>query len=361
MPDILVIQEADRRTLASFDAVIDVRSPGEFAEDHVSGAVNLPVLDNEERARVGTIYVQDSRFRARRIGAALIARNVARHLDTALADKPASFRPLIYCWRGGMRSGAMATILSQIGWRTAVLAGGYKTYRRYVRSRLYDSDQTLRVILLAGPTGSGKTEVLQRLAARGVQTIDLEALAAHRGSLFGAGAEMQPSQKLFESRLLAALDQLDLTRPVVVEAESSKVGDRMIAPVLWRAMISAPRILLDAPPLERARYLVRSYADIAADRARLDDALARLPGQPGKKALEHWRMLADAAQFEALAADLIGEHYDPAYQRADKRDSRAQLGRVALPDLGAASLEAAAEQVAAMCEPFARLNQKPRA
>jgi tRNA 2-selenouridine synthase len=348
MPDILVIQEADRRTLAGFDAVIDVRSPAEFAEDHVTGAVNLPVLDDAERAEVGTIYVQDSRFRARRVGAALIARNVARHLETALADKPAAFRPLLYCWRGGMRSGAMATILSQIGWRTAVLAGGYKTYRRHVRARLYDSDDALNVVLLDGPTGSGKTEVLQRLAARGVQTIDLEALAAHRGSLFGAVSEAQPSQKLFESRLLAALDRLDSARPVVVEAESSKVGDRMIAPVLWKAMWAAPRIVLDAPAEERARYLVGAYADVAADRARLDAALARLPGQPGKKALEKWCALADAGAFEALAGELIEKHYDPAYARASKRDARAQLGVVGLRDLEAASLDAAADEVTAM-------------
>src|SRR5262245_16920360 len=347
MPDIQVIQCADRRTLAGFDAVIDVRSPGEFAEDHIGGAVNLPVLDNAERAEVGTIYVQDSRFRARRVGAALIARNVAHHLQTALADKAAAFRPLIYCWRGGMRSGAMATILSQIGWRTAVLAGGYKTYRRHVRARLYVSEQALNVVLLAGPTGSGKTEVLQRLAARGVQTIDLEAVAEHRGSLFGAVGGAQPSQKMFESRLLAALDGLDPARPIVVEAESSKVGDRMIAPVLWRAMLAAPRIVLDAPASARARYLVAAYADITADRARLDDVLARLPWQPGKKALEKWRTLAEAGAFEELAGALIESHYDPAYARTSKRDVRKQLGVVEIADLSPKSLDAAAERVAA--------------
>jgi tRNA 2-selenouridine synthase len=217
-----------------------------------------------------------------------------------------------------------------------------------VRARLYDSDDALNVVLLDGPTGSGKTEVLQRLAARGVQTIDLEALAAHRGSLFGAVSEAQPSQKLFESRLLAALDRLDSARPVVVEAESSKVGDRMIAPVLWKAMWAAPRIVLDAPAEERARYLVGAYADVAADRARLDAALARLPGQPGKKALEKWCALADAGAFEALAGELIEKHYDPAYARASKRDARAQLGVVGLRDLEAASLDAAADEVTAM-------------
>jgi tRNA 2-selenouridine synthase len=166
MSDVKVITSADPATLAGFDAVIDVRSPAEFAEDHVPGAISLPVLDDAERAIVGTIYVQDSRFRARRIGAALVARNVARHLETALADRGGDFTPLVYCWRGGQRSGSMATILAQVGWRTAVLAGGYKTYRRHVRTRLYDDPLPLKLVLLDGHTGSAKTEILGRLAAR---------------------------------------------------------------------------------------------------------------------------------------------------------------------------------------------------
>jgi tRNA 2-selenouridine synthase len=244
----------------------------------------------------------------------------------------------------------VATILSQIGWRTAVLVGGYKTYRRHVRARLYDGDLPLKLALLDGRTGSGKTEVLRRLRQRGVQVLDLEALAEHRGSVFGAVAHAQPTQKLFESRLLAALDALDLSRPVVVEAEASKVGDRMIAPVLWKAMAAAPRIVLAAPPAERARYLVAAYAGIAADRARLEAALAQLPGHPGRKALARWRALADDSAFEALAADLIEKHYDPAYDRASRRDARPQLGAVSLRDLAPASLEATADQVSEMLE-----------
>src|SRR5436190_11372611 len=179
-------EDVSATALARFDLLIDVRSPAEFAEDHVPGAVNLPVLSDAERAEVGTIYVQESRFKARRVGAAYVARNVARHLETALADRDGGFAPLIYCWRGGMRSNAMATILSQVGWRTTVLAGGYRTYRREVTQRLYDGELSLRFVLLDGHTGSAKTEMLGRLAARGFQTLDLEGLAEHRGSLFGA-------------------------------------------------------------------------------------------------------------------------------------------------------------------------------
>lgn len=351
MSEIEVIRTVDRETLAVFDAIIDVRSPSEFAEDHVPGAINLPVLDDAERAQVGTIYVQDSRFRARRIGAALVARNVARHLETALADQPGGFRPLIYCWRGGQRSGAMATILAQVGWRTAVVAGGYKTYRRQVKTRLYDEEPALRLVLLEGRTGSGKTEVLKRLAARGVQTIDLEALAEHRGSLFGAlPGRAQPSQKMFESRLLAVLERLDPARPIVVEAEASKIGDRMTPPALWKAMAAAPRIALAAPLAARARHIARDYADVVTDRAFFDAALERLPTNTSRKTLEAWRALADAGELEALAAGLMEVHYDPSYDRAARKDPRPRLGLIEQADLSAEALDAAAAEVAALVE-----------
>jgi tRNA 2-selenouridine synthase len=347
MPDIQVISAPDAATLSAFDAVIDVRSPSEFAEDHVPGAISLPVLDDAERAMVGTIYVQESRFKARRIGAAVVARNVARHLETALADKPGDFRPLVYCWRGGQRSGAMATVLAQVGWRTAVLAGGYRTYRRHVKARLYDEEPDLSVVLLEGRTGSGKTEMLGRLAARGVQTLDLEGLAEHRGSLFGGfGDRPQPSQKMFESRLLAALDELDLTRPVVVEAEASKVGDRMVPPALWKAMTRAPRIALEVPAAARARYLAGHYADVADNSEAFDATVARLPSNPGRKARAEWRALADAGELESLAAALIEAHYDPAYDRAARKDPRPRLGVVELAGLDPAAQEAAADSVA---------------
>jgi len=348
MADIEVITAADAGALAPFDAIIDVRSPSEFAEDHVPGAISLPVLDDAERAEVGTIYVQDSRFRARRVGAALVARNVARHLETALADKPGGFRPLVYCWRGGQRSGAMATILAQVGWRTAVLAGGYKTYRRHVQALLYDEAPALRLVLVDGRTGSGKTEILARLAARGVQTLDLEALAEHRGSVFGAVGRPQPSQKMFESRLLAALERLDPARPIVVEAEASKVGDRMAPPTLWKAMTTAPRIMVAAPVAARAAYLAVHYADVVADRAAFEAALARLPIHIGKKTLAEWRAFADAGDLAPLAAGLIEAHYDPAYDRASRKEGRPPpMQNVTLPDLGAASLDAAADEIAA--------------
>jgi tRNA 2-selenouridine synthase len=348
MPDIQLIAAADPAALAPFDMIIDVRSPAEFAEDHVPGAVNLPVLSNEERARVGTIYVQDSPFRARRLGAALVARNVAAHLETALADRGGGFQPLVYCWRGGQRSGAMAAILSQVGWRTALLSGGYKTYRRHVTARLYDDKASLNLVLIDGRTGSAKTEILGRLGARGLQTLDLEALAGHRGSVFGGIGRVQPSQKMFESRLLAALDRLDPAQPIVVEAEASKVGDRMVPPLLWRAMAGAPRIILTAPSDARARYLATRYGDAVADRAAFDAALARLPVYPGRKALAAFHALADAGDLEGLALDLIETHYDPAYDRASAKTSRPGLATVILAGLDDSDQEAAADRILAL-------------
>lgn len=343
---IRTVSQIDCRALARFDAVIDVRSPGEFAEDHLPGAINLPVLDDAERDEVGTLYVQRSKFLARRVGAAYVARNIARHLETALADRPAGFAPLVHCWRGGQRSKAMALILSQVGWPVTVLEGGYRTWRRHVTARLYDGDLEHRLVLLEGGAGSAKTELLGRLAGQGVQTANLEALADHRGSLPGAWAgRPQPSQKLFESRLLAALEALDPTRPVIVEAESSKIGERQLPPALWRAMSAAPRIRVTAPLEARARYLARTYADLAADPEALRVALLKLPSRPGRRRVEDWLALADQGEHAALAAALLAHHYDPAYARSARADTRPLLGEVRLSRLDAEGLDAAAAEI----------------
>ena len=343
------VSDAARDTLSAFDAVIDVRSPAEFAEDHAPGAINLPVLNDEERAQVGTIYVQKSKFLARRVGAALVSRNIADHLLGPLSDKPGGWRPLIYCWRGGQRSTAMATVLSQVGWRVGLLSGGYRTYRRRVTAALYDSAPVRNLVLLSGGTGSGKTALLALLAARGVQTLDLEALAAHRGSLFGGlGGGVQPSQKMFESRLLAALDGLDPTRPTVVEAESSRIGEVFLPPTLWNGMTAAPRIELHVPAVARARHVIQSCREIADNPQALGDAIMRLPRHHSREARTLWQDMARGGQLEALALALIEAHYDPAYRRSAGEAGGAVLADITLPDLDEVSIARGADAVAGL-------------
>lgn len=339
--------------LAAFDALIDVRSPAEFAEDHLPGAVNLPVLDDAERAEVGTLYVQKSKFEARRLGAAMVARNIAAHLDGALSDRPGGFSPLVYCWRGGQRSAAMVSVMDQVGWPVTRLEGGYQTWRRHVVARLHDPAQSPQVILLDGPTGAGKTALLAALSARGVQTLDLESLANHRGSLFGAGAEPQPGQKLFESRLTAALAGCRPERPVVVEAESSRIGRLIIPHGLWSAMKTAPAIAIDVPVAARVRRTVEEYADIARDLPRLQDAIAALPAHHSRETRAAWLAHARAGDVADLAEGLIRDHYDPAYRRSTARSARASLGSVSWDGTDGA-MAGAADAVARLVEAQAR-------
>lgn len=328
-----------------FDAIIDVRSPAEFALDALPGAINLPVLDDAQRAAVGTEYVQGSKFLARRTGAAMVARNIAAHLEGPLDDRGGGFRPLVYCWRGGQRSGAMVTVMDQVGWPVTVLDGGYQTWRRQVTAALYDATIPHRLVLLDGPTGSGKTALLAAVAARGAQVLDLEALAGHRGSLFGAMPGGQPSQKAFETRLHDAVSRLDPARPVLVEAESSKIGARVIPPSLWAAMAAAPVVEVEVPVEARVAFTLEAYASIAADADALDLALTRLPRHHAKATIAEWRTLAAAGEHATLVRQLMDAHYDPAYRRTSAVRERTTLWRLTLPDLSPGALDAAAQEI----------------
>lgn len=303
---------------AGFDTVIDVRSPAEYAEDHLPGAINLPVLSDAERAEVGTIYVQDSPFKARKIGAALVARNAAAHLEGALSEMDGGWKPLVYCWRGGQRSGSFASILAQIGWRAEVLKGGYQSYRRLVVEALYKAEFPAPVILLDGNTGTAKTAVLQKLAARDVQVIDLEGMANHRGSALGAQGD-QPSQKAFETRLAAAVAGLDGSRPVVIEAESSKIGRLNVPPRVFQAMKAARRLRISAPVEARAGFLTSAYRDVTSDTEMLWERLERLRRLQGHERVDRWKDLAKAGDFTVLATELIRDHYDPRYRKVRAR------------------------------------------
>ncbi|MBO9454855.1 tRNA 2-selenouridine(34) synthase MnmH [Paracoccus sp. R12_1] len=337
---------------AGFDDIIDVRSPQEFAEDHLPGAINLPVLDDQERAQVGTIYKQSSPFDARKIGAALVAANAARHIAGALADRGGGWKALVYCWRGGQRSGSFATILGQIGWRVDRIEGGYKAWRKLVVDRVQNGPVAAPVVVLDGNTGSAKTAILQRLAARGAQCIDLEGMARHRGSLFGAMPGGQPSQKLFEGRLAAQLEGLDAARPVIVEAESSRIGDITIPKALWQAICAAPRIRLQVPVDARAAYSAHDYADLVADPDRLAEILASLaPLHPAERILA-WQKMASSGAWQALAEGLMRDHYDPRYLKHRLRYAEREKAVVALNDLQ--DLDAATGQVEAALADLAR-------
>ncbi|MGR3660608.1 MAG: tRNA 2-selenouridine(34) synthase MnmH [Paracoccaceae bacterium] len=331
-----------------FDTVIDVRSPAEFAEDHIPGAVSMPALSNEERAIIGAIYVQDSAFKARKLGAAMVARNVARHLEGPMADKDGGWRPLIYCWRGGQRSGSFASILTQVGWRAETIEGGYRAYRRQVVATLHDQPLPHRLILLDGNTGTAKTDILALLGDHGIQTVDLEGLAKHRGSVFGPLKTPQPSQKSFDTQLAAAFADLDPAKPVVVEAESSKIGQRLIPPSIWAAMRTAPRIRVRAPLEARAEYLTRAYADMLDDPENMKTTIGYLRRLQGAEVIENWQSLVDAKDYKTLAADLMQRHYDPRYEKSRSRGDPNELGEVKTTSLHPDALENIARQIVAL-------------
>lgn len=335
-----------------FDTAIDVRSPAEFAVDHLPGAINLPALTNAERAEVGTIYKQVSPFNARKIGAARVARNVADHLTGPLADKPGGWRPLVYCWRGGQRSGSFTSILTQIGWRAEVITGGYMTYRNLVHDLLYQQPLAHRIVLLDGNTGTAKTDILQHLKKRGVQVLDLEGMAGHRGSLLGATAGGQPAQKGFESALATALCDCDPNQITVVEAESAKIGRINLPQRLWAAMIEAPRIVIDAPLEARARYLQSAYADVTHDTTKVKKRLTPLHKLHSHETVNHWHQLLDKKDFTAFASAMMRDHYDPAYARSRRIDSRAVLGQVSVEALDDTGQNRAADTI---CETLRQL------
>jgi tRNA 2-selenouridine synthase len=305
-------------SLAQYPDRIDVRSPAEFALDHVPGAINLPVLDDAERARVGTLYVT-SPFEARKLGATIVARNIAAMLDRAVFDKPREWQPVIYCWRGGQRSRALAHVLNEIGWRARQLDGGYRAYRRRVVTELASAPVRLRFVVVCGLTGAGKSRFLAALRGEGAQTVDLEELAHHRGSLLGTlpGGE-QPSQKGFETELLRALDELDPARAVFVESESKRIGKLQLPLGLLERMRGGERLALETPLATRVALLKDEYGHFLLDSALLTSRLEPLAPLIGKAKLAEWSAMAEARDWDTLIAELLELHYDPLYARSLK-------------------------------------------
>ena len=327
----------DRGVSCPFDEVLDVRSPGEFAEDHIVGAINLPVLSDAERVEVGTINRQVNAFTARKVGAAMVSQNIGRHLQEHFADKSKDYRPLVYCWRGGQRSASIATVLSQIGWRVTVLHGGYKTYRTHVQRELESLPSLFHYQIIAGATGTGKTQLLLGLAARGAQVLDLEGLANHRGSILGDRG-LQPSQKYFETQLLAAFERLNPIKPVWVESESNRIGNLYLPVGLWKVMQATTGLTIRMPLAGRVQHLLAEYSHFIADSTLLKQKLRHLTTRVGPRQILRWEAQIDAGEWEPFVASLLEVHYDPGYATSTKRCFPNVTRTVALVDTSDATI-----------------------
>ena len=325
--------------LGNFSALIDARSPAEFAADRVPGAINCPVLDDDERRIVGTTYVQVSAFEARKIGSAMVARNIATHIDSLFRDKPRDWRPLVYCWRGGLRSGSFVTWLRLVGWDAQQLQGGYKSWRAHVMALIVARAPQLRIRLLSGPTGSAKTRVLQALGRLGEQVLDLEDLAAHRGSVLGdIPGRPQPTQKGFETAVAQQLAGLDPARTVWVEAEGRRIGRLTVPEPLLQRMRASPVVEIRASHEARLAYLLSDYAWLGDDRDTLVQKLGSLRELLPRELLAQWQAWARDGLLEPLFADLMRKHYDPLYKRSQARDLRA-LADAAIVEAGSLTPE----------------------
>jgi tRNA 2-selenouridine synthase len=342
-PAVLSIQDV-LPGLDDFDTIIDARSESEYALDHIPGAINCPVLNDEERILVGTTYKQVGSFEAKRIGAPLVARNISRYIDTLFADKPRDWKPLVYCWRGGNRSGSMAHILAKVGWPVVQLDGGYKAFRGAVNAALEDPP-AMQYRVICGTTGSGKSRLLETLDSIGAQVLDLERLAAHRGSVLGhLPGEPQPSQKMFETRIWDKLRRFDPSQPVFVESESKKVGNLRVPEVVMERMRASPCISLMLTRSKRVRLLMEDYQHFCADPAALNSQLDHLVQLHGRAKIDAWHEMANTGRMPELVDELLVEHYDPAYLRSIDRNflQYPQAQVVELADIGKEDFLAAA-------------------
>jgi tRNA 2-selenouridine synthase len=309
--------------LDQFSAVIDARTEDEYALDRLPGAVNWPTLLNEERRIVGTTYKQISAFEARKRGAAMAARNISEHIEREVLDLPRDWQPLLYCWRGGKRSGALAIILDQIGFHLHLIEGGYKAFRNAIVEDIPRRVAPLQWHVVCGPTGSGKTRLLHALAEQGAQVLDLEALAQHRASVLGAiPCVDQPSQKQFDTRIWDALRRFTPDRPVFVESESKKVGNVAIPEALVEAMRGGHCLKLELAQEERVALLLEDYAFLLHDTEFLCGRLEVLKEMRGKAAVQVWKDHVQAGRFDAMVLDLLRVHYDPGYQQSTAKNFR---------------------------------------
>ena len=339
------IRTVNNWELADVDQIIDVRSPGEFATDHVPGAVNLYVLSDQQHETVGRTY-KKSPFEAKKLGASYVLSNISMHLEQSLRHKSKEFHPLFYCARGGQRSKSFATICAEVGWQCSILEGGYKRYRSQVLSNLETLSEKLKIIIISGRTGTGKTRILEELSRRGENIIDLEHLARHRGSLLGSlPGIQQPQQKLFETSLCNKIMTLELEHPVFIEAESSKIGNVQIPKPFWKAMQNSPQILIKSDRSRRADYLLKNYVSLKKNPEGLFQ-LFRLIEKSGLNSVsKKCRKFITEQDWVSLANALLQSHYDKRYDRSINNNKREIIMEFQLPELNQQSFSSVAREI----------------
>lgn len=333
---------------AQYDLIIDARSEREYAEDHIPGAINLPVATNDEYAEVGTLHRTD-KMRAYLIGVSYSLKNISRHLDTVIAGYPKNTRILVYCFRGGKRSRLWFDALDTIGFKVDKLEGGWKGYRRWVNEELDIRPRQFSYIVLSGPTGCGKTRLLTQLAALGAQVLDLEAIASHRGSVIGALPDkLQPTQKYFDSLLLQKLSTFAPDKPVWVEAESKKIGNVRLPESLLDTMRVRGKVLqINAPMDQRVILWREDYKHFEEDPDAFVARLEHLRKHIGNQELDIWKELAAQCRMPELFERIMVVHYDPTYTRSTTRHypMLADAPIIDLPDLSPAALHVAAQSL----------------
>ena len=304
-----------------YSAIIDARSEDEFALDRLPGAVNWPSLNNEQRIEIGTLYKQVGPFEAKKKGAALVAANIARHIEAHVIDLPKNWQPLVYCWRGGKRSGSLALILGQIGFKVAIIEGGYKSFRSELVTAIPPLAERIQWRVICGPTGSGKTRLLHCLQTQGAQVLDLEGLANHRSSVLGfIPGEQQPSQKRFDTLVWDALRKMDPSKPVYVESESRKVGNLAVPESLIVAVRSGLCYQLELSDDERVKLLLEDYDFFVKDPTLFATRLDALVAIRGKQQVQSWQSHIEQGQIDVVVQELLTLHYDPTYFASMKRN-----------------------------------------
>lgn len=304
-----------------FSAIIDARSEDEFTLDHLPGAINWPSLNNEQRILIGTLYKQVGSFEAKKHGAALVAANISQHIQNNVLALPKDWQPLVYCWRGGKRSGSLALILGQIGFKVSIIEGGYKAFRSQLVEAIPPLVKTLSWRVICGPTGAGKTRLLHCLKSQGAQVLDLEGLANHRSSVLGIMPGLpQPSQKHFDTLLWNELRQFDPSKPVYIESESRKVGNLAVPEALILAMRASPCFKLELSDDERVKLLLEDYDFFMQNPSFFSQRLDALVAIRGKQVVEEWQRLIMTGDIEKVVRDLLLTHYDPTYFASMQRN-----------------------------------------